>query len=367
MTFTNPSDHAVKVLRLLKKHHNVLISGAPATGKSRLLAEVRYWFTNLGGPAFHATGKSAFPAHETALGQQDWLPSPDRKARKVHTITFHQGTKYRDFVSGLIPIATPGMTGFRVTAGPLLRAAREAMVADCSTLVEVDEVNRGPAVAIFGDTITAIESDKRLLANGQKSGLSSSFMALKDDGGSEETFIPAHTYIVAAMNQADTSVEPLDVAFLRRFQPYELVPDVPAVRTHLGLKAGPTALPAEATDVTHLKEAMVQAWVRINERISLARGEAFQLGHGVFFDGTTAGELNAAYALQVWSRLLAHVSEIFFGDTHGMGAALKAGEPGNPFAVNITEFANTPVARLNKSVEITQGNIYALLRAIAQP
>src|SRR5438552_3928994 len=85
------------------------------------------------------------------------MPSPDRKERKVHTITFHQGTKYRDFVSGLIPIAAPGTTGFRVTAGPLLRAAREALAANCSTLVEVDDVNRGPAVAIFGNPITAIE------------------------------------------------------------------------------------------------------------------------------------------------------------------------------------------------------------------
>ena len=86
-----PSKDAVAVLRLLRSHHNVLISGPPGTGKSRLLAEIRYWFKKVVTPAFDPSGPNAFPTDESIEGIEDWLPSPERTDRRVWTITFHQG------------------------------------------------------------------------------------------------------------------------------------------------------------------------------------------------------------------------------------------------------------------------------------
>jgi 5-methylcytosine-specific restriction protein B len=100
--FASPSAQAVKVLQLLRNYHNVLISGAPATGKSRLLAEARHWFAGTVSPAFTPSGPNAFPARKQVAGATDWLPSPSRTDRNSWSITFHQGTKYRDFIGGLM-------------------------------------------------------------------------------------------------------------------------------------------------------------------------------------------------------------------------------------------------------------------------
>ncbi|MFW8194369.1 ATPase, partial [Klebsiella pneumoniae] len=50
-----------------------------------------------------------------------------------------------------------------------------------------------------------------------------------------EYALPHDLYILAAMNQADASVEPLDVAFLRRWEPLRLEPDESILRAYYGL------------------------------------------------------------------------------------------------------------------------------------
>lgn len=370
--FSTPSDHAKNVLKLLRDRHNVLVSGPPATGKSRLLAEVRHWFCQSPNPVFRANGPIAFPAHEHGLNLGEWLPSPERNDRKVFPITFHQGTKHRDFVSGLIPAATPGQLGFRVVYGTLLNAAEHAATPDGAALVEIDEINRGPAVSVFGNTMNAIESDKRRLPNGGAGPMTSYFPILKASGEIEVYSIPHHLYIVAAMNQADTSVEPLDVAFLRRFEPYSLVPDEQLLRQHLGQTAGagrplPEA-PALAADVF---EAMIRAWAKVNAMVDLARGSEFQIGHGLCMDFDPASIGNDVAkaqqtAARIWNRIYAHVSEVFFGDSRGMAAAIKADSTGSPFKLENAEFADTSVARLHGPSSIGPEGVYALLKSIAE-
>ena len=67
------------------------------------------------------------------------------------------------------------------------------------------------------------------------------------------------------MNQADASVEPLDVAFLRRWEPLRLEPDEAALRTFYGLGAkGANALPDAPANVNEALEASVRAWVAVN-------------------------------------------------------------------------------------------------------
>jgi len=97
-----------------------------------------------------------------------------------------------------------------------------------------------------------------------------------------EYALPHHLYILAAMNQADISVEPLDVAFLRRWTPFRLDPSAKILRAHFALD--PTQkgdLPAAAGAVSDVYEATARAWDAINQRIRLGRGAEFQIGHGV--------------------------------------------------------------------------------------
>jgi 5-methylcytosine-specific restriction protein B len=365
-----PSNDAVAVLHLLREHHNVLISGPPGTGKSRLLAELRYWFTKVVTPAFDPSGPSAFPNDEDIEGIEEWLPSPDRTERQVWSITFHQGTKYRDFVSGLSPRVSGEGPAFIVTRGPLYEAAQHASTEKGAALIEVDEVNRGPAVTVFGDTITAIEGDKRLLSDGTTGVTTSTFRMIKDDGTFEDYSLPYHLYIVAVMNEADTSVEPLDVAFLRRFIKYRLLSNEAGLREYFSLPDTIQNLKDTPSDAQDVYEAAVQAWAAVNDQIALARGAAFQLGHGIFMAKPKAelpNDIGGALRLvsEAWARIYAHVEEVFFGDTRGIASILKAEDPQSPYTLEEKYFVDTPLVRLHGPDTIGSHNVYPIVRSVA--
>lgn len=81
-----------------------------------------------------------------------------------------------------------------------------------------------------------------------------------------EHALPHGLYALAVMNQADVSVEPLDVVFLRCWEPLRLKPDKSILRACCGLGTRNidvlSDLPGSKTDVL---EASVGAWVAINE------------------------------------------------------------------------------------------------------
>jgi 5-methylcytosine-specific restriction protein B len=365
----SPSADAISILRLLKDQHNVLLSGPPATGKSRLLAEVLLWFKGSTVLAFSPSGPNAFPANVSMPGIDDWLPSPAKDNRQTWEITFHQNTKHRDFVGGFRP--SVGGDGFQISRGPLFLSAAHARTEDGTSLLIIDEINRGPAVAVFGDAITAMEPDKRLLPDNSPGPMSRTLQTVGDDGSPMEFYLPHHLYILAAMNEADTSIEPLDVAFRRRFEPYRLEPDEAILRTYLGIPApvAPDQLPATATTPEEVFQALVISWKRVNGLIGLARGNEFRIGHGLFMkEDSIPNSLDAAliYAARAWKRLHAHLGEVFFGDTRGLAEVLRAGQGANPYQLFDGYFNDTPVSRLDGPINIGSESIYVLLRILAQ-
>jgi len=369
--FTVPSADAIEVLRILREQNNVLIYGPPSSGKSRLLAEVRHWFGRppAAGAVFAPAGPHAFPAGANVPDVQDWLPSPDRAQRRVSSITFHQGTKYRDFVCGIAPGVGVGAPPFVTTHGPFVEAAEFALQANSTGLVTIDEINRGPAVAIFGDLVTAIEHDKRLAADGAVTHSSVAIRVLNPDGTQKDLYLSKYLYVVAAMNEADTSVEPLDVAFKRRFYPYPLLPDEEKVRRFLGLPAAGAEPPAEPGTAHDVYEAALRAWGKVNRFIALARGAEFQLGHGVFM-GFGAGAPTVPEALthvsRIWHAIVQHAREVFFGDVRGLATVLAAGSAGSPYGLEEELFADAPVARLTgASSLLATDKVYAALRAVS--
>jgi len=369
--FTVPSPDAIEVLRVLREQNNVLIYGPPASGKSRLLAEVRHWFATqpAAGAVFAPAGPNAFPVGANVPDVGDWLPSPDRAQRKVYSTTFHQGTKYRDFVCGIAPGVGVGAPQFVTTRGPFVEAAEYALQPTSTSLVTIDEINRGPAVAIFGDLVTAIEHDKRLATDGTVTHSSVAIRVLNTDGTQKDMYLSKHLYVVGAMNEADTSVEPLDVAFKRRFYPYPLLPDEDKVRRFLGLPAAAAELPEQSATVQDVYEAAVRAWGKVNRFIALARGAEFQLGHGVFM-GFGAGAPTVPEALshasRVWHAIVQHAREVFFGDVRGLATVLAAGNAGSPYGLEEELFADAPVARLTGASSLLAADrVYGALRAVS--
>lgn len=367
----HPSEDAIAVLKLLRDHHNVLISGPPGTGKSRLLAEVRHWFKGVVPPSLATQGAVVFPKNVTQAELDAWLPSPTRKNRKIWSMTFHQGTKYRDLVGGLVPRVSSNTSGFEVKLGPLCYASEHARSNDGAALLEIDEINRGPAVAVFGDTITAIESDKRLQPDGSTSPTTSTFRLMGADGDVVDYALPHHLYILTAMNEADTSVEPLDVAFLRRFQKYRLGLDEPALRRFLSLPTSPGTIVASPNSEAEAFEAVVQAWAAINRRIELGRGAEFQLGHGIFMESSkddlpSSKDDALLFVAEIWNRIYTHVTEVFFGDTRGIAAVIGANSSTTPYKLDDSYFVDAPVFRLSGPSSLNPTDAYRALCTAAE-
>jgi 5-methylcytosine-specific restriction protein B len=368
------SQDAKAVLRLLRDRHNVLITGAPGTGKTRLLAEVRRAFSLRTGLEYRPQDKIPIPRRGGDVAE--WLPSHDREDRKTWGIDFHQGTKHRDFVRGLEPRPDKAPVEFHIHDGVCWLANQHALTQEGASLVVIDEVNRGPAVQIFGDLIVGVETDKRLRPDGSIGPQTHQFPVVSDDGGLKEISLSHHLYIVAAMNQADSSVEPLDVAFLRRFSPFRLEPRPTVLIGAFGIEAyGDGPLPVEAATAADVLAAAFRAWTTVNERISLGRGKEFCLGHGVLLQGP--GDPRAIetvpqalrYIREGFSVIRAHVEEVFFGDLRAIAEVWNIGahNAGHPWKLLERSFAGEPRMELVDPDQVGDSAEYALLRAIAAP
>jgi 5-methylcytosine-specific restriction protein B len=355
------------VLRALAVSKNVIISGPPGTGKSRLLTKVREFFEwDLGNTGASPYGVIPLPPATSPI--PDWFPSPDRTtSRQSFPTVFDQNTKYRDFMRGLVPKV--GQAGdFEVTSGTLYRASLDAAESGHAALVIIDEINRGPAVAAFGSALVGLEADKRLDSDGEKTETTQEFEILGDGGEHERFALPNDLYILAAMNEADTSVEPLDVAFLRRFYPYRLEPSVAVLREHLRLPEAVGVLPETPTSPADLYEALVQAWAEINDQILIGRGAPYRLGQGALMPNpapiSSLADANE-YLSHVWAKIGAHVNEVFFGNTRALSDVLRAEEEGSPYKLIEATFAGQSVRRIKGPDRPTPHELYHLLKLIA--
>jgi 5-methylcytosine-specific restriction protein B len=303
---------------------------------------------------------------------QKVLPSAGRIDRKVFRTVFHQNSKYREFLTGLSPSLSK-VGAFEVTKGILYRASEHARTTTGASLLIIDEINRGPAVQVFGGAIVAIEPEKRLGADGSAQ-YGTQYFELLDPASGEmiEYAFPHHLYILGAMNQADVSVEPLDVAFLRRWTPYALGPDEAALRTYFGLTPEARPVPNSPTNAQDVYEAVVQAWVKVNGRIALGRAREFQIGHGVVMapSGTAPSDLQEALALvtRSWNSIRAHLDEVFFGDMRGLAVALNATGQSAQHPYNLQEvfFGDEPKQQLTGPSCVTPDNVFAVLAAVAE-
>lgn len=355
---------AYNILTNLQWKKNVLLMGAPGTGKSKLMNEVAMLFENgiiATEHPMHQPG-AAIPIPATpSVHDLNELSMLQRQNRKVFRTTLHQNSKYRDFLTGIIP-RFDGTEGYQINEGILYRANEFAKQDNSAALLIVDEINRGPAIEVFGGSIVAIESDKRLADDNTPSPKTQYFEVISPVTHSyEEYAFSPHLYILAAMNQADVSVAPLDVAFLRRWMSIMLYPEYQSIYEKFDIdRDDPIAEAPEAAKDVY--QVAVLALETINKKIIAGRGAEYQLGQGVFLSTEPQGgsvDNALRFVLDCWSMIYAHIEELFFGDPNSMAYVLNADRDASPYSLEEISFAGDTKFVLSH-IEINCDNIYRL-------
>ena len=173
-----------KILERLRTKKNLILQGAPGTGKTWLAKRLAF----------------------ALMGQRD--------DSKVRAVQFHPNLSYEDFIRGWRPVGDGKLT---LVDGPFMEMVKVAAKDPTSRyVVVIEEINRGNPAQIFGEMLTLLEVDKRRADEA----LELSYR--RSDG--ERIFIPDNLYVIGTMNIADRSLALVDLALRRRFAFIDLEP-----------------------------------------------------------------------------------------------------------------------------------------------
>jgi 5-methylcytosine-specific restriction enzyme B len=256
---------------LLRHKKNLVLQGAPGTGKTFVAKRLAYLL----------------------MGKRD--------DSRIQMVQFHQSMTYEDFVQGYRP-ATDG--GFKLENGSFHKFVAAALAKPNLPFVFIiDEINRGNLSKVFGELMMLIEPDKR----------SSDFaIPLSYSSDPEATFyVPPNVHLIGTMNTADRSLSMVDYALRRRFAFVELDPEFGSPVFADFLRK------ASATDETlaEIRSRMKQ----LNELISSDQanlGRGYRIGHS-FFVPSDGQEANAAWLNQVLRFEIKPLLEEYFCEDPG--------------------------------------------------
>ena len=271
----NPEPMPLKeqVKQLVESNLQVILTGAPGTGKTFTAKQV----------AFAITG--------------DNENTPEEESH-VKFVQFHPGYDYSDFVIGLKPVILDAQgnkvadeqggdaaargdvhVSFRWKDGIFKDFAQKAKLAYDAAVYAggevpkfvflIDEINRADLSRVFGELFSLLEEDYRYRI---REGEHENVHGITLPNG-ERFVIPENLYIIGTMNDIDRSVESMDFALRRRFAWREVSADESSC-----------IIEAKIND-EDVRRRLQTAMHSINEKIAdqnLRLGTEYQLGGAIF-------------------------------------------------------------------------------------
>lgn len=212
---------------LLKRKKNLILQGAPGTGKTFAAKRLAY----------------------NMMGVKD--------PKRIEIVQFHQSTTYDEFVVGYRPSED---AGFKVQEGVFTRFCKKAASdPENDYFFIIDEINRANISKVFGELLMLIESDHR-------------DETISLPVGGTDFKVPRNLYIIGMMNTADRGLALIDYALRRRFAFYEMKPAF--TNEHFKSEV------ARSKRVARLVSAVEKLNKEIENDPALGRG--FCIGHSYF-------------------------------------------------------------------------------------
>lgn len=176
-------------ISLLEANKNLILTGAPGTGKTYIAKELAAYFVGVAKESLKTEQKYAF-------------------------VQFHPSYDYTDFVEGLRPIKgkEKNEIGFELRDGTFKAFCKHAMDDPSDHVFIIDEINRGEISKIFGELFFSIDPGYR----GDAGAVRTQYANMHEQAA-EDFYVPDNVYIIGTMNDIDRSVESFDFAMRRRF------------------------------------------------------------------------------------------------------------------------------------------------------
>lgn len=321
-----------EILDAFQRSPNVLLVGPPGCGKTVAMEDMIRLY------------------EESCWFDTDRIDPWVAGASKVYETAFHPSMSYENFVAGLMPKVGQGIE-LEVRSGPLLNMAQWCRTEGREGLLVIDEFNRGPASAIFGDALVLLDKGKRDSADRRGATIAQPHadrdIQVPPEFAADAPFdrlvpkkvsLPANLRLLGAFNSSDRSVTPPDAALLRRFSTVRVGPDPFVLARHFGLTDfGPDDVdyqdqPVAAWTAEDVRRLAVHVLISLNQRLGVVVGEDHLLGHALLWEvpaEAARDETMSALVAEFEEKIVGRLRITLRDKDDQLALILNAADPGN--------------------------------------